>query len=60
MKFKITIDLGNDTMQTYADLSISLSALAAKFSHLEDKPNDTDGNPIRDINGNTVGRWYLC
>jgi hypothetical protein len=62
MKFTLTIELGNDAMQTYEDLGNCLQSLAIDF---HDTPPDVtpgvpDGYKLRDMNGyNTVGTWQV-
>lgn len=58
--FDLHIDLGNEAMQDHRDVSGALLHLATK---LEDVhcwyPDDDAEGPIKDRNGNTVGRWDL-
>ncbi len=55
MQFKLKIQMGNDAMLTVTDVAKSLRVLANSL----DEHGDANTNayyPIRDINGNTVGR----
>lgn len=52
-RFTLTIELGNDAMQTGADIADALRRVAARQEEWE---RGTDG-AIRDENGNTVGRY---
>ena len=54
-KFTLTISLGNDAMQDYADIAealICLSELMADYG--DDTPS-----VIMDQNGNRVGEWKV-
>jgi hypothetical protein len=51
-KFILTIELGNDAMQTEMDIANALREIASRIT-LTGK----DGGVIRDENGNTVGSW---
>lgn len=52
-KFTLSIDLGNEAMQTGEDVATALKAVASKLAHGE------DSGRVRDENGNTVGEWDL-
>lgn len=61
MKFTLTIDLGNDAMQTSDDIGKALADISktmrgdhTKVLHIEGQ-----GAKIRDVNGNTVGEWRV-
>lgn len=59
--FTLTINLGNDAMQDMRDISHAVHELARRldeFGGVDALPNSA-GGPIRDINGNKVGRWKL-
>ena len=66
MRFTVTITLGNEAMQTGMDIANSLRAVA---DHIDDPnqffedPTDESGfdryGKIRDLNGNTVGKWEV-
>ena len=59
MELRITIELGNDAMQTPADV---LAAVERSFRARMDMGAALDPltrNIIRDDNGNTVGRWIV-
>lgn len=49
--FTITIETGNDAMQTSADVADALREVADKLDA------GRDGGLVRDANGNTVGRF---
>ena len=51
MRFTLEIQLGNDAVQTSADIAEILRRVSSQVSIADE--TDT----IRDINGNTVGRW---
>jgi hypothetical protein len=59
MKFKLEIELGNDAMQTFDDV---LEALQESHSSLADGSEPFivgDYDLLRDVNGNTVGKWEV-
>jgi hypothetical protein len=58
MKLVIEINLDNDAMQTGRDVADALGKLA---HHVEDNtlPLAPEDGVIRDLNGNTVGRWQV-
>lgn len=61
MKFQLEIELGNDAMQTYDDVSQALKSVRAylkEYRQSEEVEAD-DNAPIRDLNGNTVGKWEV-
>jgi Flp pilus assembly protein TadG len=51
--FKLSIELGNDAMQTAEDVANALQDIADELAS-----GASDGH-IRDDNGNTVGTWEL-
>lgn len=56
--FNMSIELGNDAMQTYDDLAAALEKTAKKlrvYAHPE--PGET--GRIMDTNGLSVGRWRI-
>jgi uncharacterized protein (DUF2342 family) len=57
--FQLTIDLGNDAMQTGADVARLLTDLARKLKDAYDPFAKVDGGTLRDINGNTVAKWEV-
>lgn len=64
MKFTLEIKLGNEAMQTVEDVQTALAALVAGQSmtrHVAGNRTfeDGDGGKIRDLNGNTVGKWEV-
>ena len=62
MKFTLTIDLGNDAMQTYADLRAALkyvSAYTREYRGRDEALEPYDNALVRDVNGNTVGGWTI-
>lgn len=63
MIFTLSIHLGNDAMQTPADLALALRELADKVAVPDSRetyaPALADSGAIRDVNGNTVGTWDI-
>jgi hypothetical protein len=60
-RFELKIELGNDAMQTGADVARALRKLA---EHMEDTDLETpidrpDSGHVRDTNGNRVGIWCV-
>jgi hypothetical protein len=55
LKLTVEIELGNDTMQSYADVRATLQMIAKRPGN----PKVGDGNVIMDENGNTVGKWEI-
>lgn len=53
-KFRLTITLGNDAMQTRDDVADALEKIAKRVRAM---PCYGDTRPIFDINGNSVGEW---
>lgn len=61
MRFVLAVKLGNAAMQSPADLhyAIQHSRLYA-FDGKDAEPFTTDDRgTLRDVNGNTVGHWYV-
>jgi hypothetical protein len=58
VKFTLEIKLGNDAMDMQDDLADALRAIATRVEN-EPTPLQPTGCVIRDINGNTVGRWEI-
>jgi hypothetical protein len=52
--FTLTIELGNEAMQTPSDVAEALEDIAR---YLRANGLITNGAGIRDANGNTVGYW---
>ena len=62
MKFKLEIEIGNDAMLDYDDLSQALIGMARKFdSRYREGREVVPGvnASVRDTNGNTVGHWNI-
>jgi len=60
MKFKLTIELGNDAMLTFQDIRRALIETTNRIQRNRDGlPSQGDGAEIRDINGHSVGRWQM-
>lgn len=61
MTFTLTIELGNDAMQTPQDVAPLLLCIGHQLSaggaHWNE-PMDSGGS-LRDANGNTVGQWRV-
>lgn len=59
MKFILEIEIGNDAMQTYVNIAEALANVAQKLKYDFMAPVRSDWYTIRDINGNTVGKWFI-
>jgi hypothetical protein len=58
MTFTVTIETGNDAMQTPADIGFSLYDIGYKFINgLVGDLNTESNGKLMDHNGNTVGNW---
>ncbi len=55
MIFILTIELGNDAMQTGYDVAEALRVVANKIQ--DHDASEDYGNRIGDMNGNKVGEW---
>lgn len=53
--FVLRIELGNDAMQTPADIAAALRKLANDL----ERGFSTRYGTLRDVNGNTVGSWEV-
>ena len=58
MKFTLEIELGNDAMQTYADIARATQRIFSDFSRRHEDAED-DAGRIYDVNGNKVGFWEV-
>lgn len=58
MKFSLYIHLGNETMQTLADVSRAVVESIGKRSGINDVLEEDEQGRIVDANGNTVGQWF--
>jgi hypothetical protein len=58
MKFLLEIELENEAMLTYADISSAVRRIFADFAN---RPEDAvdDAGRIYDANGNRVGSWVI-
>jgi len=54
--FTLTIELGNAAMSSRRDIARALTALASS-AKLGDRTESS--GTVRDLNGNTVGRWEV-
>jgi len=57
VKFTIEISLGNDAMQSGPDVAKALRKVADFIEAYESAATLVGGGPIRDDNGNRVGKW---
>lgn len=60
MTLTLTIDFGNDAMQTGVDAARALRSVADKLARNGSfQPTKVDGGKIMDLNGNSVGKWEI-
>lgn len=61
MKFVLEIELGNERMRTYQDVQGAIVASLARNSggYLDELLKNEYSSQLRDINGNTVGKWEV-
>lgn len=59
MKFKMEITLGNEAMQTGLDVATALQKVGSHIREYNEKDLPGAEGNIRDINGNTVGKWKV-
>lgn len=58
MRFTLEIELGNEAMQTQADVREAIrKTFSVEAESITLYPRD--GQIIRDLNGNTVGKWEV-
>jgi hypothetical protein len=57
MKFTLEIDLSNDEMQTFPDISNAIAHIVRHFSLRGDV--EIDNGKIYDANGNKFGIWEI-
>lgn len=58
MKFTLEVNLGNEAMETADHLAAMLRKVAKE---VDKSPADgPEVHPIRDVNGNTVGKWEVA
>jgi hypothetical protein len=54
--FRLEIEMGNEAMQTYADIASATRRIFADFANRPELLQDDSGR-IYDVNGNKVGHW---
>lgn len=58
-QFTVTIELGNDAMQTGRDIANALEELSQRLLTYAGPIRGTDDGVIADENGNTIGKWEI-
>ena len=58
MKFTLEIEMGNDAMQSYADIAVAVNRIFTDFRRRTEDVED-DAGRIYDYNGNKVGTWSI-
>lgn len=56
--FTMCITLGNDAMQTYADIAGAVQQIFSDFAR-RNEPAEDDAGRIYDANGNRVSSWTI-
>jgi hypothetical protein len=60
MKFTLEIELGNEAMRTGADVGRALdNTVVPWLIDIGNLPLTREHGRVRDINGNTVGKWEV-
>ena len=59
MKFVLTIDIGNDAMQTGDDVADAVRQVSRNLAANIDTFRPDDTGRVFDANGNTVGGWSI-
>lgn len=59
MHFQLSIDIGNEAMQTAQDIGLALSDLGARLQSFDDDNWTGTAGLVKDINGNKVGTWEV-
>lgn len=59
MKYKLEIELGNDTMRDAYDLARVLREAAGRIESYELHEGVFISGRIHDVNGNKVGKWSV-
>jgi hypothetical protein len=57
MKFALSIQIGNDAMQTWEHVTWALDAVARQIRESCEGEVGREASVIMDANGNIVGRW---
>lgn len=58
-KFTLTINLGNEAMQTPQDIAEALREVVRRLDLHSLQGTEPITGKIRDLNGNTVGEWKI-
>ena len=59
MKIVIEVNMGNQAMQTYADVRRAIQCSLAVSTYGNEEPKEGDGRRIFDLNGQSVGKWSV-
>lgn len=58
MQFTLSIELGNDVMQTPSEVAAALGRVSEKLARRGEFYPD-EGGVLMDENGNSVGAWHI-
>jgi len=56
MTIKLTIETGNDAMQTWGDVVKAIKNAVEYYARIDCEPHDGESRKIYDANGNVVGK----
>lgn len=59
MKFTLEIELGDEALQTLADVQAAIAASRRSLADGNEPLEIGDSDRLWDINGNTVGKWEV-
>lgn len=59
MTFTLTIELGNHAMRLPRDVAEMLRELGERLERSHTFADTAGAGTVRDVNGNTVGRWEV-
>lgn len=59
MRFTLEIEMGNDAMQTYADIAYAVRRVFPDFANRPEEVDEDENGNLYDMNGNRVGSWSI-
>ncbi len=59
MKFTLEIEMGNDAMQTYAEIAFAVRRVFPYFANRPEEVDEDENGNLYDANGNKVGSWEV-
>jgi hypothetical protein len=58
-KFSLEIEMGNEAMQSYADIAQAVRRIFADFANRPEEVDEGENGNVYDLNGNKVGTWEI-